>query len=757
MTGKTAECMEVRWAEDGRAVERVTQKHQHDLRIQDANDHSEDSETSSNTPSAQPAMNSPMAPVGPYKSHVSSVSLQRNNNGTKNGAPDYSDEHMENDAGVGSLVSDVIHIDSPEEDNFETPQKQRRTSKTIEAEEEPQTPQQPRRLSAFKVVDEIAEEVRAASELIHEKADRVEQEKGHISRRAFGTFAYQDVSNISRTGRCVHTILSRSEFDLVIGLVILANGAAIGLESSYKSGVPVTCNSKCVCMDRTDSEIVCQTPPGWLDMLDWCFLAIYTVEISLRFWVSGVCASLRSNWVRFDFFLVLSSMTYKVLDMMALDLESLSLVMLMRILRLARLARAVRLLVIFQTLWKLVQGLFSCLYTLLWTLILVLVLFYMFALLGMELIKVDMDLPFNHPYNVAATENFGDLLDTMLMLLQCFSWDSIASVYRPLIVHRGFSVLLYFVVVLLLMSVALVNLVTALMVETALSMSEDDKEAKKAWQAAKKKKQMEHLKIMFQDLDEDGSGELDMVEINGAPPDIKEQLIDIAGTDDIQSLFDVLDYDGGGSVGTEEFCEGVFRFNTSEKPMELGKLAKQCSEILRNAREISAVLSNDEEKLNEVQERQNLIEAAGKGGNTKDGGSHDAVAGSGSLRNLGTYPFMDEDDDPGDANIEESDAVTEHNGSMADLEARIDGLEELAETMQVSLRQAFVALERLPRSKRALAVPLGRSPNDSKSTPVPSSALLLPGTTSTESEKDLLKRVATLEAQLRTVMGGRGK
>jgi hypothetical protein len=466
----------------------------------------------------------------------------------------------------------------------------------------------------------------------------------------------------------------------------------------------------------------------------------------------------------------------------SIDLESLSLLMLVRMLRLARLARAVRLLVTFQTLWKLVQGLFSCLYTLFWTLILVLVLFYMFALIGMELIKVDMDLPLNHPYNIAAKDNFRDLLDTMLMLLQLFSWDSIAAVYRPLIMHRGPIVFFYFVLVLLVMAIALVNLVTALMVESALAMAEEDKDAKKAWEAAKKKKQMEQLKTMFQDLDEDGSGELSMDEIDSAPPDIMDQLVDIAGTEDIQSLFEVLDYDGGGTVGTDEFCEGVFRFKTSDKPMELGKLTKQCAEILLNAREIWAVLSNDEDKLNEVKERRSFMQAvrsskiddedgdAGSGALRASGALRDErssfssaqteseLAPGDRLQKLGT--FESNDDDPG---IEGPDVkyadVEENAGSMADLEARIDGLEELAETMQDSLRQAFEALERLPRSKRAVAVPRGHSHSKSKTMPPASNALTLPGATATdpESEQDLPRRVATLEAQLRSMSKGSGE
>ena len=43
---------------------------------------------------------------------------------------------------------------------------------------------------------------------------------------------------------------------------------------------------------------------------------------------------------------------------------------------------------------------------------------------------------------------------------------------------------------------------------------------------------------MFEELDEDGSGELTLDEINAAPPDVMKSLFEIAGTEDITTLFE---------------------------------------------------------------------------------------------------------------------------------------------------------------------------------------------------------------------------
>ncbi|CAJ1379610.1 unnamed protein product [Effrenium voratum] len=181
----------------------------------------------------------------------------------------------------------------------------------------------------------------------------------------------------------------------------------------------------------------------------------------------------------------------------------------------------------------------------------------------------------------------------MLTLFQCFTLDSVEAVYRPLITHNP-VLLSYFMTVILIMArharmrISLMNLVTAVMVNSALDQASEDKDVKRAYEAVQKRKQLERLKIMFLELDSDGSGELTLEELRSAPEEVREQLQEVAATEerakDIEGLFQMLDYDGGGSLDTEEFCEGVLRASTSDKPLELSRLVKQCSDILKLCR-----------------------------------------------------------------------------------------------------------------------------------------------------------------------------
>lgn len=86
------------------------------------------------------------------------------------------------------------------------------------------------------------------------------------------------------------------------------------------------------------------------------------------------------------------------------------------------------------------------------------------------------------------SENFEHFGDAMLTLFQCFTLDSAGEVYRPLITHNP-TLIAYFMTVILIMAVSLMNLVTAVMVNSALDQASEDKDVKRAYEAVLKRKQ----------------------------------------------------------------------------------------------------------------------------------------------------------------------------------------------------------------------------------------------------------------------------
>merc|ERR1712079_803949 len=241
----------------------------------------------------------------------------------------------------------------------------------------------------------------------------------------------------------------------------------------------------------------------------------------------------------------------------------------------------------FRTLWLLVQGLMHSLLTLLWTLVVIMLFCYCFSILGLELIRSTPQ--YGREYEETVDKYFGNLGDAMMTHLQFLTLDDIGVVFRPLITQRP-ELSIYFVAFIMVVSIALMNLVTAIMVESSLRQAKEDQEAHKAWEKQKKKALMPKLRHMFREMDEDNSGELDIFELRGASEEIKSQLQRICNMEDVEEIFKSLDYDESGAVDIDEFCEGMLKA-TSDRPGELVRIMKQCSEILRTTRDAAAVLS----------------------------------------------------------------------------------------------------------------------------------------------------------------------
>ncbi|CAK0806788.1 unnamed protein product [Prorocentrum cordatum] len=184
-------------------------------------------------------------------------------------------------------------------------------------------------------------------------------------------------------------------FDSSMGIVICLNAITIGVESTYTS---------------KDLDA-----PGWVEVAEYLFLLVYAVELAMRIYVFHLKA-FSSRWVVFDAFLVLTGFVEIVAKLIARSgNDILANIMLVRLLRFARLARAARLLVQFRVLWLLVQGLMNSFMTIMWTIVIMVVLIYIFAILGLELLRPDEGA--GEDYR-DAIQNFDSLGRSMLVLIQ---------------------------------------------------------------------------------------------------------------------------------------------------------------------------------------------------------------------------------------------------------------------------------------------------------------------------------------------------
>lgn len=311
--------------------------------------------------------------------------------------------------------------------------------------------------------------------------------------------------------------------------------------------------------------------PQWISYVEDFFLVVYTLELSLRLYAFGMRA-FESSWIRFDAFFVVCGLfdcVFQILGVQGGTSGILQKIMLVCMLRLARLARLVRLMVRFRTLWVLVQGPLHALNTLVWTFVITLILLYMFAILALELVQLDPEQ--SALYNDVVEEYFGSLPAGFLTLLQGLTLDSLGGIYRPIILGKPY-LFMYFMAFILIVSITLMNLITALMVESAMTQAQGDRDANKECMAKKRKQMILQLQELFNQIDDDGSGMIDLEELQAADNGVQDYLQELLNSNDpneLEHVFKTLDYDNSGAVGIEELCEGLMRIQDGKWTMEM--------------------------------------------------------------------------------------------------------------------------------------------------------------------------------------------
>merc|ERR1719464_371890 len=115
----------------------------------------------------------------------------------------------------------------------------------------------------------------------------------------------------------------------------------------------------------------------------------------------------------------------------------------------------------------LVRGLLASAGTMLCTSGLLVVILYMFSCVGFEIITCNSLRGSDQEFDAIASEWFPDLGHIMLTLLQFACLDSVGAIYRPLVAKQSLLVF-YFVSIILVVPIIVMNLVTAVIVEGAI-------------------------------------------------------------------------------------------------------------------------------------------------------------------------------------------------------------------------------------------------------------------------------------------------
>lgn len=344
-----------------------------------------------------------------------------------------------------------------------------------------------------------------------------------------------------------------------------------------------------------NQELRGKDEPVWLDYGEHVFLGLYSAEFLCHCLAYGRKV-FREPWIVFDFVLIaigafslwilIPVLQYGNVDMQTqgylVDMQQLQV---MRLLRLVRLGKAARLASRFETIGRMVGMLTGSVTTMVSALLLLFFVLFMLACAAAEFIGMSSALRQHPDTGSLIDEKFYDLPTVIMTLFQFATMDGLTEVYEPIIKVRPWLTA-YFLVVLVVVSFLLMNLITATVVEEAITQASRDVEMRTIRMRRTLKRLRPVIEAVFKILDTSGEGHVCLNEIKTGIGSVKykiripEELQGVL-SDRLIDLFEFIDADGSGMLNMQEFVDGVMHVALMNVPVE----TTQIIQLLRSNRE----------------------------------------------------------------------------------------------------------------------------------------------------------------------------
>lgn len=260
------------------------------------------------------------------------------------------------------------------------------------------------------------------------------------------------------------------------------------------------------------------------------------------------------------------------------------LLMIFRVLRFARFFRVADSFDFCKEIVIIMKGLYGSIRSFIWAIVVLLVIDFVFALIGVVAISTQLHRlaeETTDPKESAELEKLlqylGDLPAFMYSLAEILTIEGLNPyILRPVQKYLGWS-WFYFHTYLAIMHLLVLNLVTAMVVETALANAQDEQ----ARLEMEKQQEIDQLNSLFLLMDDNGDGTLSWDEFKHAfsNPTIKStwQMLDFK-PQDAKEIFKMLDQ-GDGQIPIEDFFDGLRRMKGIAQARDSFKILKSLEEV----------------------------------------------------------------------------------------------------------------------------------------------------------------------------------
>lgn len=370
---------------------------------------------------------------------------------------------------------------------------------------------------------------------------------------------------ISRFRYFLMRVILSQQFEMFAGCVILCNFIVIGMETNARVEQDEASEDSQQYQDAAHRLAI----QGHINS---AFLVFYSIECALRLFIQGR-AFFKHKWNLFDLIIVCVGILGEMAEGLLLgSMSSTSMehFQILRSMRMLRLLRAARVIISFKELYSLICGLSSCLKTLFWAAGLVFLLLTMWSILSVEYLhplirKLAED---GHYTDCSYCPNaFRDIMNANLTLFQIVSGDGWTELSRPLIARHPWTVVII-VCIIFTMVFGMLNLITAVIVDTAAQAREADIMHMAKHKEFERAEAWANFASLCERLDENQDGEISLEELRkgiGEIPELGAHL-SVLGVeeDDLQMVFDILDLNQDGRITHQEFIRQLYKIHTYE-------------------------------------------------------------------------------------------------------------------------------------------------------------------------------------------------
>jgi len=257
--------------------------------------------------------------------------------------------------------------------------------------------------------------------------------------------------------------------------------------------------------------------------------------------------------------------------------EEMGPLMLLRTARLLRLGKTARVLVQIPTFWMLVRGLLGSVGIMCYTFLVLFGVVYLFSSAAIELIAKNQlnagPEPDEKFQSVVATY-FSSIPQSMLTMVQIMCLDEVSDIYRPL-VEKDPILALYFVFVIMVINLLLLNLVTSVILSSTMEQNATEHDNMKQAQDEEWANVLGDLRDIFDRLDEDSSGYLSRSEIVCMEEGDRVRLCHALGASTPLEVFTMLDVENQGRVSLNAFFDRIVDMVLSKGDVDLKRMEKQ--------------------------------------------------------------------------------------------------------------------------------------------------------------------------------------